>query len=118
MEAERGPLGSDLEFASLGHVFDAFERFVLLAVHVQPIYFQTCQMRKRKANMSVAKHACMWHDRVFGERLRMLKELMINDQSMRLKPSVLQCHVTGAAVPTICFRIKTAPPPGQIMQLS
>lgn len=116
MEAERGHLGSDLEFASLGHVFDAFERFVLLAVHVQPIYFQTCRVRKQKANMSVAQHVCGMI--VFGERLRMLKELMINDQSMRLKPSVLQCHVTGASVPTICFRIKTAPPPGQIMQLS
>lgn len=76
MEAERGPLGSDLEFASLGHVFDAFERFVLLAVHVQPIYFQTCRVRKRKANMSVAiRSICMWHNRVFGERLRMLTEL-------------------------------------------
>lgn len=74
MEAERGRLGSDLEFASLGHVFDAFERFVLLAVHVQPIYFQTCWVRKQKANVSVAKHVYIWHDRGFGERLRLLKE--------------------------------------------
>lgn len=75
MEAERGRLGSDLEFASLGHVFDAFERFVLLTVHVQPIYLQTCWVRKQKANMSVAKNVCIWHVRVFGERLGLLKEL-------------------------------------------
>lgn len=41
MEAESRRLGSHLKFARLGHVFDAFERFVLLAIHVQPIYFQT-----------------------------------------------------------------------------
>lgn len=34
------PLGPHLEFACLGHVLDAFERFVFLAVHVQPIYLQ------------------------------------------------------------------------------
>ncbi len=49
MQEERGHLGADLKFAGLGHVFDAFERFVLLAIHVQPVYFQTCRVRKRRA---------------------------------------------------------------------
>lgn len=52
MNAERGGLGPDLEFASFGHVFDAFERFVLLAIHVQPIYLQTCWVRKKKTNVA------------------------------------------------------------------
>lgn len=30
----------DLELASLGHVLDAFERFVLLTIHVQPVHLQ------------------------------------------------------------------------------
>lgn len=35
-----GSLSSDLELASLGHVFYALERFVLLPIHVQAIYLQ------------------------------------------------------------------------------
>lgn len=52
-EAERGGLGSDLEFAGFGHVFDAFERFVLLAIHIQPVYLQTCWVRKQNTSMSL-----------------------------------------------------------------
>lgn len=32
----------DLELAGFGHVLDAFERFVLLSVHVQPVDLQPC----------------------------------------------------------------------------
>lgn len=36
---EKQSLSPDLELTSLGHVLDAFERFILLTIHVQPIHF-------------------------------------------------------------------------------
>lgn len=41
-------LGSYLELSRPGHVLDAFERFVFLAVHVQAIYFQTFRERNER----------------------------------------------------------------------
>ena len=41
-------LGPDLEFARLGHVLDAFEWFVFLAVHVQAIYLQAFGTKGRE----------------------------------------------------------------------
>lgn len=36
-------LRPNLELSSLGHVLDAFERFVFLAVHVQSVHLQPCR---------------------------------------------------------------------------
>lgn len=36
------PLRPNLELSSLGHVLDAFERFVFLTVHVQSVHLQPC----------------------------------------------------------------------------
>lgn len=35
-------LRPNLELSSLGHVLDAFERFVFLTVHVQSVHLQAC----------------------------------------------------------------------------
>lgn len=40
-EQRAEPLCPHLEFAGLGHVLDAFEWFVFLPVHIQPIHLQS-----------------------------------------------------------------------------
>lgn len=60
-----------LELASLCHVLDAFERFIFLTVHVQPVHLQPCwTTRRHKVNLFYKTWTWSW----FGENFMDLKE--------------------------------------------
>lgn len=52
-------LGPHLEFPRLGHVLDAFERFVFLAVHVQPIYLQAFGTKEEREQSVTESPYCI-----------------------------------------------------------
>lgn len=49
---------SDLELAGFGHVLDAFERFVLFSIHVQPVYLQSCGATQMSETPSTPPSIC------------------------------------------------------------
>lgn len=56
---EKQSLSPDLELTSLGHVLDAFERFILLTIHVQPIHFQSWWRREK--HQEFIRLMCYWN---------------------------------------------------------